>query len=119
MLYHLRERSIEHEVIPWCERHGVAVVAYSPFGSGRFPSLRSGGGRVLKEIAEARDVTPHQVALRFLIRRRSVFAIPKSSDVAHMRDNAAAAAIDLTEEDIRRIDEAFPPGRRRSGVPTL
>ena len=113
VLYHLRERSIEHEVIPWCERHGVAVVAYSPFGSGRFPSLRSGGGRVLKEIAEAHGATPHQVALSFLVRRPAVFAIPKAADADHVRDNAAAAALELTAEEIRRIDEAFPPGRRR------
>src|SRR4051794_5141165 len=53
VLYHLRERAIEHGVLPWCERHRVAVVAYSPFGHGDFPSPRDPGGRVLSEIAEA------------------------------------------------------------------
>src|ERR1700736_6499395 len=51
VLYHLEERAIEHAVIPWCEKHGVAVVAYSPFGHGRFPGPRSAGGGVLDRIA--------------------------------------------------------------------
>src|SRR6516164_7244346 len=51
VLYHLKERAIEHAVIPWCERHGVAVVAYSPFGHDNFPGPRSEGGRILAEIA--------------------------------------------------------------------
>ncbi len=51
VLYHLQERAIEHAVIPWCEQHGVAVVAYSPFGHNDFPSARSKGGEVLQAIA--------------------------------------------------------------------
>ncbi len=77
VLYHLEERAIEHAVIPWCEKHEVAVVAYSPFGHGRFPSPSSAGGRVLQEIAGAHGATPRQVALAFLTRRPSVFAIPE------------------------------------------
>src|SRR6201989_566656 len=50
VLYHLRERAIEHAVIPWCEKHGVAVVAYSPFGHNDFPPPRSEQGAVLKKI---------------------------------------------------------------------
>ena len=53
VLYHLQERAIEHAVIPWCEQHGVAVVAYSPFGHNDFPSPRSKGGEVLQAIADA------------------------------------------------------------------
>ncbi len=119
VLYHLQERAIEHAVIPFCEEHGIAVVAYSPFGSGKFPSPSSGGGRALSEIAEARGATPRQIALAFLVHRPSCFAIPKTSDPGHAEDNAAAADIDLSDQEVRRIGEAFPPGRRRKGVPTL
>ena len=114
VLYHLEERTIEHAVIPTCEEHGIAVVAYSPFGSGKFR-----GGRVLSAIAEARGATPRQIALAFLVRRPSLFAIPKTSDPGHAEENAAAAGIELSDEEVRRIDEAFPLGRRRKGVPTL
>src|SRR5688572_11907111 len=78
VLYHLQERAIEHAVIPWCEKHKVAVVAYSPFGQGRFPSASSVGGRTLQEIADTHGATSRQVALAFLTRRASVFAIPKA-----------------------------------------
>ena len=68
VLYHLEERAIEHAVIPWCEAHGAAVVAYSPLGHGHFPGPNTKGGRVLREIAKAHGTTPRQVALRFLVR---------------------------------------------------
>ncbi len=119
VLYHLQERAIEHAVIPFCGEHGIAVVAYSPFGSGDFPSPSSAGGRVLTGIAAAHDATPRQIALAFLLRVPFLFAIPKAARVEHTTDNAAAAGIELTEEEVRRIDEAFPRGRRRRGVPTL
>ena len=79
VLYHLQERAIEHAVIPWCEAHGVAVVAYSPFGHNDFPSPRSKAGEVLQAIANAHGASPRQVALGFLTRDASVFAIPKAS----------------------------------------
>lgn len=119
VLYHLEERRIEHAVIPYCEEHGIAVVAYSPLGSGRFPRERGGRGRVLAEIAAAHGATPRQVALAFLLRHPSLFAIPKASRVEHVEENAAAADLTLSDDEARRIDEAFPRGRRRPGVPTL
>jgi len=119
VLYHLEERAIEHAVIPICDEHGIAVVAYSPFGSGDFPSPASAGGRVLAGIAAAHGATPRQIALAFLLRYPSLFAIPKAARAEHAEDNAAAAEIELTEDDLRQIDEAFPRGRRRRGVPTL
>ena len=68
VLYHLKERAIEHAVIPWCEKHGVAVVAYSPFGHDDFPRAQQGRRQVLQRIADARRATPRQVALSFLTR---------------------------------------------------
>src|SRR5471032_774682 len=79
VLYHLQERAIEHAVIPWCEAHDVAVVAYSPFGHNEFPSPRSKAGEVLQAIADAHGASPRQVALAFLTRNPIVFAIPKAS----------------------------------------
>jgi diketogulonate reductase-like aldo/keto reductase len=119
VLYHLEERSIEHAVIPCCQEHGVAVVAYSPFGSGDFPGPRTPGGKVLAAIAAAHGATPHQIALAFLLRLSGLFAIPKAARAEHAADNAAAAEIQLTESELARIDQAFPRGRRRRGVPTL
>jgi diketogulonate reductase-like aldo/keto reductase len=120
VLYHLGERAIEQAVLPWCEKHGVAVVAYSPFGhAGGFPEPRTAGSRVLKEIADRRHATPRQVALRFLVRRPSLFAIPKASSLAHAEENAAAGALELSEAELAQIDAAFPPDPRRRPLPML
>ena len=119
VLYHLRERAIEHAVLPWCEAHDVAVVAYSPFGHGDFPGPRSAGGRVLQEIGEAHSATPRQVALRFLVRRPALFTIPKASSVEHAAENASAGNLDLTDTQIARIDAAFPRGPARRSLPML
>ena len=119
MLYHLQERAIEHAVLPWCEAHGVAVVAYSPFGHGHFPGPDTAGGRVLQEIAAAHGATPRQVALRFLVRRPSLFAIPKASSPEHAAENAGAGDLRLTEAELARIDEAFPRGPRPRELPML
>lgn len=119
VLYHLQERAIEHAVIPWCEAHGVAVVAYSPFGHNDFPSPRSKAGELLQTIADAHGASPRQAALGFLTRRPSVFAIPKASSVAHAADNAAAGKLVLSEDEIAALDKAFPRGPKPRGLPML
>jgi diketogulonate reductase-like aldo/keto reductase len=119
VLYHLQERAIEHAVLPWCEEHGVAVVGYSPFGHGAFPGPRSKGGRVLQEIAAAHQATARQVALRFLVRRPALFAIPKASRPEHVAENARAGQLRLTEAELARLDEAFPVGPRPRGLPVI
>jgi diketogulonate reductase-like aldo/keto reductase len=107
VLYHLEERGIEHAVIPWCEKHKVAVVGYSPFGHGRFPRHRA-----LDEVAATHKATPRQVALAFLSRRSSLFAIPKAASAAHAEENGAAGSLTLTAAEIAAVDKAFPVGRR-------
>src|SRR5216684_1333001 len=119
VLYHLQERAIEHAVIPWCEQHGVAVVAYSPFGHNDFPSLHSKAGEVLQAIAKARDASPRQVALSFLTREPSVVAIPKASSQEHAADNAAAGKLVLGDDEIAALDKAFPRGARPRSLPML
>ncbi|CAH1660735.1 Diketogulonate reductase-like aldo/keto reductase [Hyphomicrobiales bacterium] len=119
VLYHLRERAIEHAVIPWCERHGVAVTAYSPFGHDDFPASGNAPGKVLAEIAATHGATARQVALAFLTRRPSVFAIPKAGKVAHVEDNAGASQLALTGDEIARIDAAFPRGRKPQALPMI
>ncbi len=119
VLYHLNERAIEHSVIPWCEAHGVAVVAYSPFGHDDFPGAQSAGGKVLQDIASRHRATPRQVALSFLTRWPSVFAIPKASSSGHAAENAGAGEVTLSESDIAALDKAFPLGREPRSLPMI
>lgn len=114
VLYHLGERTIEHGVVPWCEQHGVAVVAYSPFGSrGGFPDSPA-----LAQVARRLGATPRQVALAFLTRHPQVFAIPKSSNPAHVDELAAADPVVLDAAAVAAIEAAFPRAPWR-GLPTL
>ena len=119
VLYHLQERAIEHAVLPWCEQHGVAVVAYSPFGHNDFPDLRTKSGTVLQGIAKAHQASPRQVALSFLTRRPSLFAIPKAATPDHAADNAAAGGLTLKDDEISALDRAFPRGQKPRGLPML
>ena len=119
VLYHLKERAIEHAVIPWCKRHGTAVVAYSPFGHDDFPGPQSKAGAALQTIAEAHGASPRQVALAFLTREPELFAIPKASSEQHAADNAAAAELVLGADDIAALDKAFPRGPKPRSLPML
>jgi diketogulonate reductase-like aldo/keto reductase len=119
VLYHLQERAIEHAVLPWCEEHEVAVVGYAPFGHGRFPGPNTPGGRVLQQIAAAHNATPRQVALRFLVRRPSLFTIPKASRPEHAAENAGAGDLYLSPAELAMIDEVFPRGPRPRELPVI
>lgn len=104
VLYHLTERTIEHRVLPWCEQRGVAVVAYSPFGSrGGFPQSPA-----LDAVAARLGATPRQVALAFLTRRPGVFAIPKTASAEHVDEIAGADRVALDAAATAAIEAAFP-----------
>lgn len=109
VLYNPEERGIEFDLLPWCVARGLPVMAYSPVGQGgkllRHPALRT--------VAERHGASPAQVALAWAIRHPSVIAIPKAVDPDHVRANAAALSLALTEEDHATLDRAFPPPTRK------
>jgi len=104
VLYHLAERGIEWELMPWLREHRIPVMAYSPFGQGallRRPKLAA--------IARRLGCTPAQLALRWLLRSAGVIAIPESADADHVRSNRAAVSLPLEPATLNAIDAAFPP----------
>jgi diketogulonate reductase-like aldo/keto reductase len=119
VLYHLQERAIEHAVIPWCAKHGVAVVAYSPFGHNDFPKTSSPSGAILQTVAKRHGASARQIALAYLTREPNVFTIPKASSAEHAADNAAAGDLALGAEDIAALDKAFPRGPKPRSLPML
>ena len=119
VLYHLGERAIEHAVLPWCVEHGVAMVGYSPFGSGDFPDPASPGGRILDGIARAHGTTPYAVALAFLTRLPGTFTIPKTGRPARAVANAAASDLRLGTAETAMIEAHFPRGPRPRLLPML
>jgi diketogulonate reductase-like aldo/keto reductase len=111
VLYHLRERGVEHRLIPEARAANVAIVAYTPFGRGQFPRGSSAGTGALEQVAAKHSATPRQVILAFLTRESNVFTIPKAATVAHVEENAGAGDLQLDAADIAAIDAAFPPTR--------
>jgi diketogulonate reductase-like aldo/keto reductase len=104
VLYHLAERGIEWELLPWLRERRIPVMAYSPLGQGGL--LRNAK---LTGIARRLAATPAQVALRWLLRASDVIAIPESADPDHVRANRAAPSVSLAAATIDEIDAAFPP----------
>lgn len=109
VLWNLEARGVEYDLLPFCARHRMPVMAYSPIGQGG-ALLRH---RALAAIAARHGATPAQVALAFVLAKPGVIAIPKASDPKHVRENAKAAALTLTPEDMKALDAAFPPPKRK------
>lgn len=115
VLYNPEARGIEFDLLPWCASRNLPVMAYSPVGQ---------GGRLLRNaalttVASRHGATPAQVAIAWAMRHPHVIAIPKASTPDHVRQNAAAAALRLTEADLAAIDAAFPPPRRKQPLDML
>lgn len=104
VLYNPSRRGIEYDLIPWCARRGIAVMAYSPVEQGRLLNHAS-----LRRIAERYKATPAQVALAWVLRQPGMIAIPKAGKVDHVAENRHALELRLSEEDLAELDRAFPP----------
>jgi diketogulonate reductase-like aldo/keto reductase len=105
VLYNLERRGIEWDLLPWMRKRHRPIIAYSPVEEG----LLAHPHPVLTRVAERHDATPAQIALAWVIREDGVIAIPKASDLKHVRENRAAADIKLTKKDLEELDGSFPP----------
>ena len=101
------DRGVEEEILPYCEREKLTLIAYSPLGQGRVARGQGGPFKVLDEIAARLGKSRSQVALNWLLQHKSVAVIPKASDKQHVRENAGASGWSLTAKDSRAIDSAF------------
>jgi diketogulonate reductase-like aldo/keto reductase len=104
VLYNLTRRGIEYDLLPWCRKRGIPIMAYSPVEQGRLLNHPQ-----LQDIAERHRATPAQVALAWVVRQDGLVAIPKAGTPAHVRENRAALDILLTDEDLAALDRVFPP----------
>jgi diketogulonate reductase-like aldo/keto reductase len=102
--YSLTDRSIERDLLPWCIRHAVPIMAYSPLGSGN-DLLRNAA---LAAVAGRHGTNPAAVALAWTMRSGWSISIPESGSPAHVLENAAALTLDLTAQDLAELDRAFP-----------
>jgi diketogulonate reductase-like aldo/keto reductase len=113
--YHLNDRRVENDVIPYCQRNEVTVMGYSPFGYAPqffggvgFPEQGTKGRQVLDEIGGKYGATVYQVALNWILRHEGLITIPKAKNAAHIKSNLEALELTLSDEDLQVIDTYFP-----------
>lgn len=108
VLYNLMRRGIEWDLLPWCRKRNIPVMAYSPIEQGAMlnhPQLRF--------VASRHSATPAQVALAWLLRQEGIVVIPRASNASHVRENRGALDLTLMDEDLIELDRAFPPPRKK------
>lgn len=114
VLYNLKRRRIEYDLVPFCRTRGIPVMAYSPIEQGRLL-----GAAALKEVAARHSATPAQVALAWLLGQPATIVIPKATNPAHVRENFAALDLKLTDDDLAILDRAFPPPHKKYALEML
>ena len=114
VLYNVTRRGPEFDLLPMLERSAIPVMAYSPVEQGNLPATGA-----LQTVAERHGVTAYQVALAWVTRSPGVIAIQKASDIKHVRENRAAAELQLSPEDLNEINAAYPPPARKTRLAML
>jgi diketogulonate reductase-like aldo/keto reductase len=114
VLYNVTTRGIDFDLVPWQAEHGIPVMAYSPLAQGQLPRSAA-----LKAVAARHQATVGQVMLAWCLRHKTVFAVPKTSRLEGVRENAAAADLTLTSADLAEIDRDFPPPARAKPLEML
>lgn len=115
ILYHPDERGPEFDLLPWCRNHKMPIMAYSPLGQ---------GGRLLRSpalaaIARRHRATPGQIAIAWSLRDGNTITIPKTATPERVPENADAATIALTPDDLAEIEATHPPPRRKTRLGML
>jgi diketogulonate reductase-like aldo/keto reductase len=114
VLYNLKRRRIEYDLVPFCRARNIPIMAYSPIEQGRLL-----GVSVLQTVAERHGATPAQVALAWLLAQAGTIVIPKATDLVHVRDNIAALDLQLTADDFADLDRAFPAPQKKYALDLL
>lgn len=111
--YNLHHRGIEFDLLPWCRKHQLPIMAYSPVDQGRLTRPKA-----LAAVAKRHGVTPAQVALAWTLREPDIIAIPKAASLEHVRQNRAALDLVLSAADLDELDDAFPAPDRKVPLET-
>lgn len=113
VLYNFKHRGIEWDLLPWAQKRGMPIMAYTPLGNSGSEQRSILSNTTVKSVAARLGATSAQLALAWLLRNDNVIAIPKASTEAHVRANCRALALQLVDGDLRELDRAFAPPRRK------
>ncbi|MGE3990810.1 MAG: aldo/keto reductase [Pseudorhodoplanes sp.] len=114
VLYNLKRRRVEYDLVPLCRARDIPVMAYSPIEQGRLL-----GAAALKEVAQRQGTTTAQVALAWLLGRPGTIVIPKATKPDHVRENFGALDLTLSDDDLSVLDRAFPPPQKKYALEML
>jgi diketogulonate reductase-like aldo/keto reductase len=114
VLYNLKRRRIEYDLVPFCRDRNIPIMAYSPIEQGRLLGVAA-----LKEVASRHEATTAQVALAWLLGKPATIVIPKATNAVHLRENFAALDLKLTDDDVAVLDRAFPPPEKKYALEML
>jgi len=104
VLYNLTRRGIEWNLLPWLRERSIPMMAYSPIEQGRLARQRK-----LVDFGKRHGITPAQAALAWVLARDGVIAIPKTSSVTRLKENAEVLAHPLDAAALAELDTLFPP----------
>ncbi|MGY4691579.1 aldo/keto reductase [Salibacterium sp. K-3] len=113
VLYHLGSRGIEYDLLPWQRTHGIPAMAYCPLAQGGSLRRKMLKHPVLSDIADNHQASPMQILLAWVIQAGDVLAIPKAVQEQHVYDNAEAASVQLSAEELQKLNQAFPAPDRK------
>jgi diketogulonate reductase-like aldo/keto reductase len=105
--FSLVDRGVEPRILPYCQKEGLTLIAYSPLGQGKISRGRGASFKVLDEVAGRLGKSRNQVALSWVLQHDSVVAIPKAANANHLKENAEVADWKLGNEDYQRLAKAF------------
>ncbi len=115
VLYNLEHRGIEVDLVPWCRKNKIPIMAYSPLGHGRGFLTNA----TLLKVAQRHNATSAQIALGWLLYQPNVITIPKASSLKHVRENARSIDIELTKTDLDDLDREFQAPRSKQPLAML
>jgi len=96
--------NIESEIIPFCQENDIIITAWKPLAKGRLFQEKN---KLLEEISNKYNKTTGQIAINWLINKKNIITIPKSTNTEHLKENLGALGWHLSEEDMKRLDEEF------------
>ncbi|TGD25411.1 aldo/keto reductase [Companilactobacillus suantsaicola] len=116
-LYNIGSRGIEYDILPWQKQHQMSFIGYSPFGSdgGAYLNIKP----ILKEMAQAKHITVHQLLLAWVIRNHDLLSIPKTSSVEHMKSNLEAVDVSFTADELELLDQNYPKPNQATSLETI
>lgn len=104
--YNLLERSAEQDLIPYCEKNKITIIAYTPLNSGSILKKEK-YSKIFSNLSKKYNKTISQIILNFLISHPSVVAIPATTNIIHLQENAKSTDFMLEKKDIQLIDKTF------------